>query len=308
MSKIFVGGLALSVSNDDLGGHFSRYGTVTDVVAMKQRGFGFVEFAEVSAAQAALDDGPHVLHGKEVSVRVAATREAMADVRGPSHLQGVLKGQGGSGGSQGSLPHKLFVGGLPKHLDTRQLEEYFSTYGSLSDAVVMGDRGFGFVAFHDREAMERVLDQDHFFDGQPFSVKQADGQRPTRPAADGGCGSRAGAGGCGGYGKGGGPWGSGLGVKKIFVGGIPKDMQTPELREFFSWFGQLADAVAMDGRGFGFVEFVDQAGADNLMRQAGDIVIRGFKCSLRLADGKGGSGPGKGKGGGSGGYGWGSPY
>eukprot|EP00932_Pfiesteria_piscicida_P009625 SRR837773.20381.p2 GENE.SRR837773.20381~~SRR837773.20381.p2 ORF type:complete len:176 (-),score=58.85 SRR837773.20381:39-566(-) len=61
----------------------------------------------------------------------------------------------------------------------------------------------------------------------------------------------------------------------------------------------------MDGRGFGFVEFVEQASVDNLMRDAGNIVIRGFKCSLRLADGKKSSGPGNGKGGGccDGGYG-----
>merc|ERR1719203_728245 len=75
-SKVFVGGLSSTVSSDELAQHFQGFGTIIDAVAMKHRGFGFVEFLEPEAAQAVIDAGPYVLHGKETSVKVAESRES----------------------------------------------------------------------------------------------------------------------------------------------------------------------------------------------------------------------------------------
>jgi len=328
-SKVFVGGLDITVSSDDLAQHFAPFGTILDAVAMKHRGFGFVEWAEAGAAEAAIAAGPHALHGKETSVKLAETREQMAQTKLDAALPGVgsFGGGGYSGGSAGSgppsLPNKIFVGGLPRHIDTAYLERYFSNYGALTDAVVMPSRGFGFVAFHEEEAMQRAMgDADkHAIDGAPITVKVADGNRPpprpamrppfnggspffnaTMPAMSKGCGGSAcfpfagkGAccmgGPCSGKGCGGGPtWTTG--IKKIFVGGIPKDLPTPQLDAYFSWYGRLTDCVVMAGRGFGFVEFADQASVDRVMMEQGNHMIGGQQVSLRLADGKRGGGLG----------------
>jgi len=51
------------------------------------------------------------------------------------------------------LQNKIFVGGLPLHIGSDQLGEFFSQFGTVVDAIVMMDpmqqrsRGFGFVTF-----------------------------------------------------------------------------------------------------------------------------------------------------------------
>eukprot|EP00405_Crypthecodinium_cohnii_P018263 CAMPEP_0206447124 /NCGR_PEP_ID=MMETSP0324_2-20121206/16585_1 /ASSEMBLY_ACC=CAM_ASM_000836 /TAXON_ID=2866 /ORGANISM="Crypthecodinium cohnii, Strain Seligo" /LENGTH=483 /DNA_ID=CAMNT_0053915807 /DNA_START=124 /DNA_END=1575 /DNA_ORIENTATION=+ len=342
MSKVFVGGLPAGLSSDALAQHFESYGTIIDVVAMRQRGFGFVEFEEEHSAQAVLDAAPHTIGGKETTVKVAETREKMAENR-QGNPGSLLEAPGNNNSGPPSLPNKLFVGGLPRDVDTQQLEDHFSEFGALSDAVVMPTRGFGFVAFHEKEAMEKALAEEHFLKGSQITLRIADGQRPAPHSSSygpiggkgkgpaggpiGGYGQKGfpgpggfgGKGGCMGYG--GGCYSSYGGIKKVFVGGIPKDLTTTELRNYFSWYGPLVDAVVMAGRGFGFVEYADQMSADRLMSEANNISIGGMRCSLRLADGKksgkdgGGGGGCMGGGcmgggcmGGGGGKGWGNPY
>ncbi len=51
------------------------------------------------------------------------------------------------------LQNKIFVGGLPLHLNKDELRDYFSKFGNVVDAIIMMDmnqqrsRGFGFVTF-----------------------------------------------------------------------------------------------------------------------------------------------------------------
>ncbi|KAL6637939.1 hypothetical protein ACP70R_025511 [Stipagrostis hirtigluma subsp. patula] len=56
--------------------------------------------------------------------------------------------------------------------------------------------------------------------------------------------------------------------RKLFVGGLPRSVVSPDsLRCHFARYGEVVDAVVMlspedgQGRGFGFVEFADEAGA-----------------------------------------------
>ena len=42
---------------------------------------------------------------------------------------------------------------------------------------------------------------------------------------------------------------------KVFIGGLPPTASTPGLRSYAAPWGALADAVVMEGRGFGFVTF-----------------------------------------------------
>jgi len=76
--KLYVGNLSFSMTNEELEGIFSEYGTVTsasvvvDRYTNKSRGFGFVEFAEDADAIKAKE----AVDGKEFGGRALRVDEA----------------------------------------------------------------------------------------------------------------------------------------------------------------------------------------------------------------------------------------
>ena len=76
--KLYVGGLAYSVTEKELEELFAQIGKVVSVAVIKDRdsgqskGFGFVEMEDVSAGQNAIKE----LNGKEVSGRAIVVNEA----------------------------------------------------------------------------------------------------------------------------------------------------------------------------------------------------------------------------------------
>lgn len=76
--KLYVGGLAYSVTEQELEALFAEQGKVTSAVVIKDRetgqskGFGFVEMENDSEAQNAIKE----LNGKEVSGRAIMVNEA----------------------------------------------------------------------------------------------------------------------------------------------------------------------------------------------------------------------------------------
>jgi len=126
--KIFIGGLAHKTTTQHLRDHFGRFGTIVDAVVLRwpdgrSRGFGYVTFADSSAAASVLKES-HSMSGRDVDVKRAVPGT-----------------------------NKLFVGGLPQNTTANELREHFEKFGVVSDAVVMIDpatsrsRGFGFVCF-----------------------------------------------------------------------------------------------------------------------------------------------------------------
>ena len=66
--RFFVGALAKESTRDaDLRAYFERFGAVSEAVVMGTRGFGFVTFAEESAARACAATRHHQLHGAFIS-------------------------------------------------------------------------------------------------------------------------------------------------------------------------------------------------------------------------------------------------
>lgn len=105
---------------------------------------------------------------------------------------------------------KMYVGNLPWSVTTDKLQELFSQYGQVDDAIVLTDRetgrsrGFGFVTMPDeaaKEAIDALDGQD--FDGRPLRVNEAQ-ERAPRGGGGGGGGYRGGGGGNRGGGGGGG--------------------------------------------------------------------------------------------------------
>ncbi|XP_039015080.1 heterogeneous nuclear ribonucleoprotein 1-like isoform X2 [Hibiscus syriacus] len=79
--KIFVGGLASSVTESDFKNYFDQFGTITDVVVMydhntqRSRGFGFITYDSEEAVDTVLHKTFHELKGKLVEVKRAVPKE-----------------------------------------------------------------------------------------------------------------------------------------------------------------------------------------------------------------------------------------
>ena len=77
--KIFLGGVAFTTTENDLQEHFSQFGTVTDVIIMKDkftgkpRGFGFITFADSKAVDTLLK-APQRVGGRVLDIKRAVPR------------------------------------------------------------------------------------------------------------------------------------------------------------------------------------------------------------------------------------------
>lgn len=76
--KLYIGGLAYSITDKELEELFAEHGAVTSAVVIKDRdsgqskGFGFVEMADVKEAQNAIKE----LNNREVSGRAIVVNQA----------------------------------------------------------------------------------------------------------------------------------------------------------------------------------------------------------------------------------------
>ncbi len=118
---------------------------------------------------------------------------------------------------------KLYVGNLTYQVDSSQLEQLFSQFGTVQSAQVIQDRdtgrskGFGFVEMDSeaeaQAAIDGLHDQDH--DGRRLTVNEAKPREDRGGGGGGGYGGGGGGGrgrsGGGGGGYGGGGYGGGGG-------------------------------------------------------------------------------------------------
>jgi RNA recognition motif-containing protein len=113
-TKIYVGNLPYSVTDDTLESNFSEFGGVSSAKVMMDRetgrskGFGFVEMASAEVAQAAITglNGMSV-DGRQITVNLARPREAASGSGGysaagytASKRSDVGYGTGGYGGGR----------------------------------------------------------------------------------------------------------------------------------------------------------------------------------------------------------------
>jgi len=138
---------------------------------------------------------------------------------------------------------KLFIGGLSWDTTVEKLREYFSRYGEITECVVMNNpetgrsRGFGFVTFKDVCCVELVLSSGpHFLDGRTIDPKSCN----TKGAKIGKREAKM------------------NNYPKVFLGGLPSNVNETLLREFFSKYGKVIEVVIMynqekkTGKGNGF--------------------------------------------------------
>uniref|UniRef100_A0A5S6QRE6 RRM domain-containing protein n=1 Tax=Trichuris muris TaxID=70415 RepID=A0A5S6QRE6_TRIMR len=166
--KIFIGGITLKTTDDDLKEFYSKWGDITDVVVMRDpvtkrsRGFGFVTYAEPDMVNAAMASRPHVIDGKEVEPKRAMPKDVMN--KPEAHVS----------------VKKVYISGIKDEHTEEMLREYFSKYGSVVEVDIKVDqatgkkRGFAFVTFDDYDPVDRVvLERSHMIDNKRCDVKKA---------------------------------------------------------------------------------------------------------------------------------------
>ncbi len=173
---------------------------------------------------------------------------------------------------------KLFVGGLQAPTTEESLEEYFSTFGEVVEAVVKfnrvtgGPRGYGFVVVRGPEVAEAICAREHEIDGYSIPAPTlAKTRGPPAASADGTAGGRGRRGRHPDR-----PSGAPREAApqcKVFVGGLSHDTTIESFKEFFEKFGPLDDSVIMYDhvtnrpRGFGFVTFTSADSVTKLVRE-----------------------------------------
>src|SRR5271163_3568885 len=107
-TKLYVGNLAYSVTNEDLEGLFSQAGKVDSAVVVvdkfsgQSRGFGFVEMADSNDAAKAIEEFNDAdLKGRNIRVNEARPREGGGGGGGGRDRRGARNGGGAGGGGGG---------------------------------------------------------------------------------------------------------------------------------------------------------------------------------------------------------------
>lgn len=167
--KLFVGGLSWQTTEDGLSRYLGGLGIeveraliMRDKLTGRSRGFGFV----IVKHQDMLDKAVVAtlqLDGRKIEAKRAIPKRDME-----------------------KLSKKLFIGGIPISLTQADFKKFFEQFGTVAEAQVMTEResgrsrGFGFVTFHEDEAVEKVLAKQHSIQGKPVEVKRAEPKKVER--------------------------------------------------------------------------------------------------------------------------------
>ncbi|KAA8649203.1 mRNA-binding ribosome biosynthesis protein NOP4 [Aspergillus tanneri] len=180
---LFVRSLPASATTESLAEHFSqsyviKHATVVNDSKTKQsKGYGFVTFADVDDAKAALEEfNQSVFDGKKIRVDYAQPRHRTIDEKlgksVPSSTAIELKKQREQQ-KDAALPPKLIVRNLPWSVkEPDDLAVLFRSFGKVKQAILPKKgkdlAGFGFVVIRGKKNAEKAL--------QAVNGKEVDGR------------------------------------------------------------------------------------------------------------------------------------
>ncbi|CAA6664954.1 unnamed protein product [Spirodela intermedia] len=284
-TKLVVLGIPWDVETEGLRQYMSKFGELDDCIVMKERstgrsrGFGYVTFASAEDAKKALES-EHVLGNRTLEVKIATPKEEMMS-------------------SASKKATRIFVARIPPSVTESTFQNYFATYGEITDVYMpkdqgsKGHRGIGFITFESSDSVDALMADTHELGGSTVVVDRATPRQPTRFPQGGYGAYNAYMSAATRYAALGAPTlydhpGPAFGIfcftepnrassKKIFVGRLPQEATVEDLREYFSRFGHIIDVyVPKDPkktghRGFGFVTFAEEGVADRVSRRTHEI-------------------------------------
>ncbi|MFH4976213.1 hypothetical protein AB6A40_002922 [Gnathostoma spinigerum] len=186
LRKLFIGGLSHETTDEQLWKYYSQWGKVVDCIVIRDqqtkysRGFGFVTFATVQMAEAAMADRPHTINCKVVDPKRAIPREQMSPLL-PSQPPPFLDVEPEPG-------CKVSISGIQWDYHTvDNLRFYFDTFGVVEQVEILGHpRGHGFVVFENKADAEKCLayGKVHIINGQKCEVASDFMQTPNHVNGD----------------------------------------------------------------------------------------------------------------------------
>lgn len=173
---------------------------------------------------------------------------------------------------------KIFVGGLSWDTTDEKLKDFFSQFGHVINACVMKNletgrsRGFGFVSFQDTESVHNVLSAGpQILDGRTIDPKSCNSKNAHKDKQEAKLKE----------------------FPKVFLGGLPPDVNETSLRTHFSKYGRVIEVVIMYNqekksrgngfRGFGFLSFESEDSV-NLLVSEHFVNINGKKVEVKRAE------------------------
>ncbi|KAM1529501.1 hypothetical protein ACFX1Z_018702 [Malus domestica] len=287
--KLVVLGIPWDIDTEGLREYMVKFGELEDCIVMKDRstgrsrGFGYATFVSAEDAKTAASS-EHFLGNRMLEVKIATPKEEM---RAPARKV-----------------TRIFVARIPQSVTEANFRSHFEKYGEITDLYMPKDqsskahRGIGFITFENADSVEDLMADTHELGGSNVVVDRAtpkeDDFRPVgRMAQQGGYGAyNAYISAATRYAAVGAPTlydhpvpgpafprgesARGLG-KKIFVGRLPQEATSDDLRQYFGRFGRIVDVyVPRDPkrtghRGFGFVTFGEDGVAERVSRRSHEI-------------------------------------
>lgn len=155
---LFVGGLPSSCTAKLLDAYFTQFGEIIESLpqtwnkkSTKCRGFAIIKCADLATFHKIKGFRKHVLLGRVIECKpYFRNKEELEKHNSELHRR------------------KIFVRGLSSKISTKDLENYFSSFGSLEICYVVKHRksgkskGFGYLCFKDSKDSETVLEIGEF--------------------------------------------------------------------------------------------------------------------------------------------------
>ncbi|KAI8542142.1 hypothetical protein RHMOL_Rhmol08G0116200 [Rhododendron molle] len=283
--KLVVLGVPWDVDTDGLRDYMSKFGKLEDCIVMKcYAGKSNAELTVISGTS-----GEERSSGRSRGfgyVTFATVEDAKEEMRAPS-----------------KKVTRIFVARIPPSVTDEAFRSHFEQYGDITDIYMpkdpstKGHRGIGFITYANAESVDNLMAETHELGGSTVVVDRAtpksqeDDFRPISRMPQGGYGAYnayitaatryAALGAPTLYDHPGAMYGrreSARGMsKKIFVGRLPQEATTDDLRQHFGRFGRIFDVyIPKDPkrtghRGFGFVTFAEDGVAERVSRRSHEI-------------------------------------
>ena len=165
--KIFVGGLDLETTEEDLTEYFSKYGKVVerlikvDLKTKKSRGFGFIGFKSAESIDKVLEHNNHRIKGKKIDCKLAMSKEEAYSLN--KNLKETCR--------------KIYVSNITKDISKDDLTRYFAEIGPVIGVDLMfkkKETGFCYVIFKNEEDAVKLINRKQIeINGVVLEVKRA---------------------------------------------------------------------------------------------------------------------------------------